>query len=59
MTDSLATRGTQDRVRINMNQEHEVKYWTDKFDVSREELQRAVDKVGPMVDAVERQLRRS
>jgi len=59
MPDNLATRGTQDRVRINMNQEHEVKYWTDRFDVTREELQRAVDKVGPMADAVERQLRRS
>jgi len=59
MSDNLATRGTQDRVRINMNQEHEVRYWTEQFDVSREELQRAIDKVGPMVDAVERQLRRA
>jgi hypothetical protein len=37
--------------------EHEVRYWTERFGVSREQLQQAVDAAGPMVDAVERRLK--
>ena len=59
MTDSTDRRGAGDRTRINMGQEHEVRYWTQKFNVSRETLQKAVDAAGPMVSAVERQLRGS
>jgi hypothetical protein len=29
-----------------MHEEHEVRYWTKHFGISREELQRAVNKVG-------------
>jgi hypothetical protein len=57
MADNRDMRGAQDRSRINMHQEHEVRYWTEKFNVSREALQKAVDAAGPMVDAVEKQLR--
>ena len=59
MTDSTDIRGAGDRARINMDQEHEVRYWTQKFNVSREALQKAVDAAGPSVSAVERELRRS
>ena len=56
MIDDTSNRGPQDGKRINMNQEYEVKYWMERFDVSRERLQLAVDAVGPMADAVERRL---
>jgi hypothetical protein len=59
MTDSTERRGAGDRTRVNMDQEHEVRYWTRKFNVSREALQKAVDAAGPMVSAVELELRGS
>ncbi|QSW88431.1 DUF3606 domain-containing protein [Flavobacterium endoglycinae] len=52
MSDDLNKKGVQDRSRINMNEDHEVAYWTEKFKVSREELQKAVDKAGNSADAV-------
>ena len=57
MSDDTKTRGPQDGKRINMSQEHEVRYWTERFGVSREQLQKAVDAAGPMVSAVESKLK--
>jgi hypothetical protein len=37
----------------------EVKYWTKHFGVSRDELQRAVDKVGNSAAAVRKELGRA
>ena len=45
-----------DRKRINVNEDYELRYWTEKFGVSAEDLKRAVERVGPMVDAVARAL---
>jgi hypothetical protein len=56
MADSTEHRGPQDRSRINMNQEHEVRYWTEKFGVSREKLERAVQAVGPSAENVQKHL---
>jgi len=57
MADNTSARGQQDRLRINVNQEHEVRYWTEKFGISAEELRRVVGEVGPMADAVEQRVR--
>jgi len=57
MADNTSARGQQDRSRINVNQEHEVRYWTEKFGISAEELRRVVGEVGPMADAVEQRVR--
>ena len=38
MADNLQDRGAQDRARVNINEEHEVRYWTEKFGVSEEDL---------------------
>ncbi|MFH7019193.1 DUF3606 domain-containing protein [Flavobacterium sp. FlaQc-47] len=46
MSDDLTNRGSQDRSRINMNEQHEVHYWTEKFGVTKEDLQAAIDKAG-------------
>lgn len=56
MSDDLSNRGAQDRSRISMGEEHEVAYWTKALGVSREELQRAVDKVGNSTTAVREEL---
>jgi hypothetical protein len=46
MSDDLSKKGVQDRSRINMNEPHEVSYWTDKFGVTKEELQKAIERTG-------------
>jgi hypothetical protein len=56
MADDLTNRGAQDRSRINVNETHEVRYWTQKWGVSEEQLAAAVKKVGVSVDAVAREL---
>lgn len=59
MADDKTDRGPQDRSRINLNEDYEVRYWTDKFGVSKAQLEEAVKEVGPSAEAVEAELRRS
>lgn len=56
MADDLSNRGGQDRSRISTNEDHEVRYWTETLGVSREQLQRAVDRVGNSAAAVRKEL---
>jgi hypothetical protein len=56
MPDDLTKKGSADRNKIAMGEEHEVQYWTRYFGVSRAELQTAVDKVGNSLTAVRKQL---
>lgn len=56
MSDDLKNKGQQDRSKIAMHEEHEVRYWTKHLSVTKEELQRAVDKVGNSAAAVRKQL---
>jgi hypothetical protein len=37
----------QDRHRINMDEDYEVRYWAEKFGASAEELRKAVQAAGP------------
>lgn len=57
MADDLKQTGRQDDERINVDQDHELGYWSEKFGVSREQLREAVRAAGPMVKDVERRLR--
>jgi 3-oxoacyl-[acyl-carrier-protein] synthase III len=54
--DGLTKKETPDRSKINMHQPHEMHYWTKHLNVSKEELQKAVDKVGNSAAAVRKQL---
>jgi 3-oxoacyl-[acyl-carrier-protein] synthase III len=56
MTDNLLDKGQRDRSHIAMGQPHEVQYWTRHLGVTKEELQRSVDKVGNSVAAVRKEL---
>ena len=56
MSDDITNRGSADRARINVNESHEVTYWTKALGVSAEELRKAVETVGPMADAVRKHL---
>lgn len=52
MADDRKDRGPQDRARINLSEDYEVRYWMKKFGVSRAELERAVAKAGQSAAAV-------
>jgi hypothetical protein len=51
------TKQAQDRKRISLREDYEVRYWTERLGVSREELARAVEDVGPNVDDVAKHIR--
>lgn len=46
----------RDRSKINMHEDFEIKYWTKELGVTKEELQKAVDKVGNSAVAVGKEL---
>jgi hypothetical protein len=56
MTDSRLRRGKPHRNHINLHEEDEVRYWTKRLGITREELEAAVDKVGNAAAAVRKQL---
>lgn len=58
MSDDLSERGSADRVRVNVNEEHERRYWSTKFGVSEQALRDAVARVGVMADDVEKALKK-
>jgi Protein of unknown function (DUF3606) len=58
MADDLKQTGKPDDARINVEQDHELGYWSEKFGVSRDELRKAVEAAGPMAKDVQKHLNR-
>jgi hypothetical protein len=56
MADDLKDRGAQDRARINVNEEHELRYWTKALGVSEQELRDTVARVGVSAEKVRQAL---
>jgi hypothetical protein len=56
MADDFKQTGKPDDQRIDVNQDHELTYWSKKFGVTRDQLREAVAKAGPMVKNVQKQL---
>ena len=56
MADDRTIRGAADRARINMQEDYEGRYWTQKWNISREQLAAAVRAVGVMAADVARKL---
>lgn len=56
MSDDLKQTGKPDESRINVDQDHEVHYWAEKFGISPDELRWAVMFAGPMVKDVRQRL---
>ena len=59
MADDRTRRSAQDRSKISLDQEHEIRYWTQELGVSEAALTAAVSKVGNSVRAVRRELHHS
>ncbi|WP_374565566.1 DUF3606 domain-containing protein [Ideonella sp.] len=57
MPDNKQSAGGQDRKRINVHQDYELRDWAARFGVTKDELKRAVDEVGDEAEVVERHLR--
>jgi hypothetical protein len=58
MADDLSKTGKQDDQRINVEQDHELNYWSKELGVSREQLRQAVQQAGPFVKNVRQHLNR-
>jgi hypothetical protein len=56
MADDPNKTGRQDRERINVNEDYELRNWSRKFGVTPDELKTAVQKVGPMAKDVQQHL---
>jgi len=59
MSDDKTKTGGQDRTRIDVNEDYELRDWSKKFNVTPEQLKAAVKAVGTSSAAVERHLKQS
>ncbi|MCC2657169.1 MAG: hypothetical protein K0Q76_2277 [Panacagrimonas sp.] len=50
--DDPTKRNSPDSKRINVNEDHELRYWSAAFNVSVDELKKAVQAAGTMADDV-------
>ncbi len=57
MPDDKSKSGGQDRKRISLTQDYEVRDWAKKFNVTTEQLEAAVRAVGNDAAAVEKHLK--
>lgn len=57
MSDDKTKTGGQDRQRISLSQDYEVRDWAEKFGVTPEQLKAAVAAVGDQASAVEAHLK--
>jgi len=58
MADDKSKTRPQDSQRVNIHEPYEVEYWTKHFGCTRAQLEAAVNKVGVMAKAVEKELKR-
>jgi hypothetical protein len=59
MADDKTKSGGQDRARISLSEDYEVRDWAQKFGVTPDELKAAVKVVGNEASAVEAHLKGS
>ena len=59
MPDDRSKPGGQDRRRINVNEDYELKDWAKKFGVTQEQLKEAVRAAGTDAAKVEQHLKQS
>lgn len=57
MADDKKQTGGQDRTRINLGEDYEVRDWAKKFGITPEQLRTAVHTVGDDAETVEKHLR--
>jgi hypothetical protein len=58
MSDDKTNRGKQDRVRINIHEDFEVRYWSKELGITPEELKEMIQQLGPSAAAIRQALKR-
>ena len=58
MAEDKTNPGPAEAGRINMSKDQEIRYWTEKFGCTKEQLVSAVGSVGPVATKVEAHLKR-
>lgn len=58
MSDDKSKTGGQDRKRINLNEDYEVRDWTKSLGVTEQQLRDAVKAVGDSADKVREHLKK-
>ena len=58
MLDVKPKRGLDGAQFISLEGDDEIEYWTGRFGVTRERLEKAIERVGPAAEAVARYLKR-
>ena len=56
MSDDKTNRGPRDADRVNINEDYEVRYWTQKWNVTEAQLKDAVRRAGVMARDVAKAL---
>jgi len=56
VSDDKTNRGPRDADRVNVNEDYEVRYWTQKWDVTEAQLKDAVRRAGVMARDVAKAL---
>jgi len=56
MSDDKTNRGPRDADRVNVNEDYEVRYWTQKWGVTEAQLKDAVRRAGVMARDVAKAL---
>jgi hypothetical protein len=56
MADDKSKSGNADRLRINVQENYELRDWSKKFGVTVDGLKETIYSAGPMADAVEHYL---
>ena len=56
MADDKTNRGPQDRSRVSLSEDYEVRYWTKELGVSKDELARLVQQHGNSVEKLRQAL---
>jgi hypothetical protein len=55
-TENLMKPGRRDDSRVDLDEEQDLRYWSERLGVSRAELRRAVCQVGPVVKDIKQHL---
>jgi hypothetical protein len=59
MADDKTNSGGQDRARINVNEDYELRDWSKRLGITPEKLKEVVKKVGPIAEDVRQELGKS
>lgn len=46
----------QDSTRVNVKEDYELRYWSERFGISQEKLREVVSEVGPLAGAIDEHL---